>query len=186
MRTRPLVLLLPIAALAATSFVLQARGDPPASSQPALVALAGAHSRIDAREIVRVTDPDAWTALWLRHRGADPSRYSAYYNEAEVPAIDFGRCMVLAVFQGSSTNSAGVDLVEVEEDDAHIVARYDDRSYQTAGTDGSGGAQAVTAWGLFVLPRSNKPLVVEENVQGLIGHPPQWKRRAEFEALPPG
>ncbi|MGQ0613093.1 MAG: hypothetical protein ACT4PV_05075 [Planctomycetaceae bacterium] len=40
-----------------------------------------------------------------------------------------------------------------------------------------------TAYGFCVLPRSEKVLVVEEDVQGIIGASPKWKERARFVAV---
>jgi len=40
-----------------------------------------------------------------------------------------------------------------------------------------------TAYGMFVLPRTDKPIVLFENVQGLIGEPPIWKEKHRFAAV---
>lgn len=39
------------------------------------------------------------------------------------------------------------------------------------------------AYGMFVLPRTDKPVVLFENVQGLIGEPPIWKERQRIPAV---
>ncbi len=43
------------------------------------------------------------------------------------------------------------------------------------------GADRATPYGMFVFPKTDKPIVLEENVQGTIGAPPVWKERARFE-----
>ncbi len=140
-----------------------------------LVGMWGAQSRIESRSYLKITTPEEMTERWLAHLGEDEEKHSAYYNTAGVPDVDFSRCMVIAIFQGRSWNSAGVQVRSILEEDDRIVVRYDDRSYQTAGPDG--GGVRVAAFGFFVLPKSPKPVVIEENVQGLIGEPPLWKER---------
>jgi hypothetical protein len=49
---------------------------------------------------------------------------------------------------------------------------------KTAGPDG--GGEQVTVYGFFVLPRSSKTVVLEENVQNYIGGKPVWKERASL------
>lgn len=175
MRRTTLAVLSLAAALAAAALA----GEPK-KSQPC-VGIWGAKSAVKERTIQRVTNAEDWTALWLRHAGADPATHSAYYNAAGVPDVDFTRCMVVAILQGERVNSAGVRIESIEEDDERVLVRFDDRSYQTAGPDG--GAQRCTAYGFFVVPRSTKPLVVEEDVQSMIGKAPSWKERARFPAM---
>ena len=141
-----------------------------------LVTLSGAHSRIAEKSLRVVTHEADWYALWCRHVGA-PVRevYDSDYNPAGAPTVDFGRCMVVAVFQGKSWNSAGVKAVSVKEEEDVLRFRFDDRSYQTMN-----GGDEVTAFGFFVVPRTRKPVVLEENVQGLLGKPPVWKERARL------
>ena len=99
-----------------------------------------------------------------------------------LPEVDFDRCMVVVVFQGRGRNSNGLNATwEALEDQLRV--RFDDRSYQTAGP--GGGAVEVTAYGFFVIPRSDTTLVVEENVQNIIGAPPMWRERARFAAAEP-
>ena len=140
----------------------------------------GGQSKIKTRSYRRVIAPNDWADLWIEHTGAQRHKgdYNWYYNEAGVPLIDFQRCMVVAVFQGEKWNSAGVTTVTVTEEKDRILLRFDDKSFQTAGPDG-GGVRA-TPFGIFVLPRSAKPIALEENVQGLIGKPPVWKERARL------
>ena len=137
-------------------------------------------SRINTRSYRKVIAFEDWADLWIEHTGAKrhKGKYNWFYNEAGVPFVDFERCMVIAVFQGEGWNSAGVRVVTITEEEDHILLRFDDQSYQTMGPDG--GGQRVTPFGIFVLPRSKKPVVLEENVQGLIGKPPKWKERAKL------
>jgi hypothetical protein len=44
-----------------------------------------------------------------------------------------------------------------------------------------GEAAATEAWGVFVLPRSAKPIVVELDTQSQIGGPPKWTKVADLK-----
>jgi hypothetical protein len=154
-----------------------------AEEKPArpIVSISGAHSAYAERAYFRATDAQALAEVWMRHLGkAVPERYDYFYNPARIPEVDFDRYMVVAIFQGSSVNSAGVKVEEVLEDEARVVIRFADRSYQTAGVDG--GAEACRPYGFFVVPRTTKAVVLEENVQSYIGKPPIWRERIVFEA----
>lgn len=153
--------------------------DPQAKALPGpLVTFVGADSKVTERRFVRVTDKEPWAVLWGEHTGqALPAGdYNWYYNQQHVPEVDFAQCMVVAMFQGACWNSAGVQVVEMLAADDHTLVRFEDKAYQTAGPDG--GGKRATPYGLFVLPRSTKPIVLEENVQSLIGKPPVWQQRA--------
>ncbi|KKL20048.1 hypothetical protein LCGC14_2459370 [marine sediment metagenome] len=134
-------------------------------------------------EYVLIADAEQWRSLWRRHSGfkGGPRRErgGATRSAAALPEVDFESCAVLAIFQGSGWNSDGVELVSATVADGRALLRFDDRSYQTSGPDG--GGVRVTAFGIFVLPRSMSEIVLEENVQGLIGRPPKWKLRARFD-----
>jgi hypothetical protein len=101
-----------------------------------------------------------------------------------IPDVDFERFMAVAVFRGKSVHCNGEYVVEMVEDADRMLLRYDSHTFQTAGPDG--GAQHVTPYGIFIVPRSNKAVVVEENVRGLKNSPAQWKEcRGRYEvALP--
>jgi len=140
------------------------------------VAWSGPRSRIETREYSRIRSAEAWIALWARHTGADPEKAKdSYYNPAGVPRVDFERCEIVAMFQGSAWNCAGVDFLSAVEGEGRVVLRIAGRFYQTMG-----GADEAAPFGLFVLPRTDKPIVLEENVQGLKGQPPVWKERARL------
>lgn len=140
------------------------------------VTLTGTDSHVKERSYFRVTSQDEWIGTWHRHQGAKGSKdYDLFYNPLGLPYIDFERCMVIAVFQGSGWNSAGLRASQILEENAQIVLRFEDKHYQTGGADG--GGRKVSVYGFFVLPRSSKTVVLEENVQGYKGRPPVWKER---------
>jgi hypothetical protein len=106
-----------------------------------------------------------------------------------IPRIDFDQCMVVAIFLGPQRNSSGVIVSSITPNErGELVFRFDESTYQTAARlDAPEGAATqsppVKPFGLFVIPRQDSALIVEENVQGLKDTPPQWKQRARFERL---
>jgi hypothetical protein len=161
--------------IAATS---QTKQSTPARSYEPLVSLKGAHSDIAERRFDLVATEEAWRELWAEHRGKkDADARRAWQT---VPEIDFERCLVIAFFRGSAWNCDGEYVVSVSDRGDDLLLRFDSHTYQTAGPDG-GGVQ-VTPYGLWILPRTEKAITIEENVQGLIGQPAKWKVQHVFAA----
>ena len=134
------------------------------------ISWSGAHSKVAETKYFKITDSKEWEKLWHRHAG----------EKSDVPAVNFEVCMVIAIFHGRHFNSAGI-VITITEEGGQIRFRFDDDSYQTLGDDEKGGAVEVEDYGIFVIPRSTKPLVLEEDVQRLLDKPPIWKERARFE-----
>jgi hypothetical protein len=130
------------------------------------VTLTGPDSRVKERSYHRATSEAEWITIWQRHKGEKEAKdYNLFYNPLGLPSIDFEKCMVIAVFQGSGVNSAGLKAVAVLDQKDRIVLRFQDKSYQTAVYGPRDEGERVTVYGFFVLPRSSKPVVLEENVQ---------------------
>ncbi len=144
-----------------------------------LVTLAGADSRIDRPGYQLITSRRDWTNLWLRHTGRPVEKeYDDFYNPAGVPEINFEKCMVIAVFAGKTENITAIEASTYVENADQIRLRFRERGYQTAGANG--GAVKSTPYGLFVVSRSSKLLILEQNVQDIKGAPPVWKEVARF------
>ena len=144
-----------------------------------IVAWTGSYSAIEQLQYHRITNAKDWAALWTEHQGDRIERDS--YGEPVVPTIDFETNMVLAIFRGKAWNTRAQSLLEFNESDANVQIRFDAWTYQT-----SGPAEArdyTRSYGIWVLPRSTKPITLIENVQGLIGRPPKWKTQHTIEAL---
>lgn len=140
------------------------------------VTLTGTNSQVKERSYRRAASEDEWIKIWQRHKGEKESKdYDLFYNPLGLPSIDFEKCMVIAVFQGSGWNSAGLKAVAILEKKDRIVLRFQNKWYQTGPH-----AKQVTVYGFFVLPRSSKTVVLEENVQNIIGGKPVWKERASL------
>lgn len=129
------------------------------------VVWSGPHSQVGQTSYSRVTTAEDWRNLWQQHRAG------------EAPQVDFEQCMVLAIYQGATQNCKGIKVTSVLDEKDKLTVRFVGEWYQTGDT-----ADAVTPYGLFLLPKSAKPVVIEENVQSLIGQAPVWKLRAQFDA----
>lgn len=151
----------------------------PAPTRP-VVAMTGATSAIAKEGYHRVQNEQALARLWLQHRGKPQpdGEYGFFYNDAGVPEVDFERYEVVAIFGGTTVNSAGFAVESIADEPGRRLVRFDHRHYQTAGPDG--GAKSATPFAFFVLPRTSSPIVLEENVQGMINQPPIWKERARL------
>jgi len=141
-----------------------------------LVVLTGAESRIKEKCRHLITSEEEWARIWLRHRGRPLETHDDYYNKAGVPLIDFESCMVLALFQGPGSNSAGLRAMSIHEGEEVTIFRFDDKSYQTMER-----GDKVSVYGFFILPRSSRTLIVQENVQALLVGKPVWKEVVRFE-----
>jgi hypothetical protein len=149
----------------------------------------GSNSKVMERGCFRITTREEWTDLWLRHTGQSaPALYrSGQFNHWAVPdgvpQVDFTRCVVVAVFQGPKSDSAGFDIAGVVDQGEATMLRLVERWSQSAASSEPTPPVPISVFGLFVLPRSNRPLVVEESVQHHLGKPLIWKEHVRFAPL---
>jgi hypothetical protein len=141
-----------------------------------LFSLGGRESKNARAGYHRIESPEAWKALWLRHTtGTEkPDTVPVTTPQAEV---DFSRCMVVAVFQGKGDNCNGFKVHSVLESDEQITVRIQGRYFATGPE-----VQETAAWGIFVLPRSTKRLLVELDTRSEKIDPLKWTKVAEFKA----
>ena len=99
------------------------------------------------------------------------------------PQVDFEACDALFVFGGDRVNCNGYRIMDVIEEDDAVTIRIERISYQTSSFNGEDKGDAARPWAMMVLPHTDKTILLEENVQGLIGEPPKWKQRAAFPGL---
>jgi hypothetical protein len=123
----------------------------------------GPDSGVATRSYRLVTGAEEWRVLWEGHRDGETA-----------PEVDFEDSMAVAVFAGAGWNSRGI-AVTITEDDETIRVRFRGRYYQTM-MDGD----RVTPYGIWILPRSEKTVLLEEDVHGIIGAEPEWKVRARL------
>jgi hypothetical protein len=139
------------------------------------VTLTGADSRVKERGYYRIMSEDEWAEVWRRHKGAKESKdYDTFHNPLGMPVVDFGQCMVIAVFQGQVANAGGLRPVEVLEEKDRLRFRF----------VGFPGNKPVNVYGFFLLPRSTKIVVIEEDLRPIrYNQGPEWKERATFPAI---
>lgn len=179
-RRRTLLATLALAASAAALAGLARLQPQREGERPACVAWSGPDSKITARRFERIRDEQTWLKVWGDHAGQDETNLHFIWQTA--PRIDFARFEVVACFRGTAVNSNGERVVGLEDTGGGLRIRFEGAWYQTASFDGSGGARASVPYGIWVIDRTDKPIIVEENVQGLIGHPPDWKEQKRFAA----
>lgn len=138
----------------------------------------GADSRILEPEILRIRSHDELLRAWNRHKGLPADAPPVVMKST--PKVDFEQCEVVAIFGGETSSSDGVWIVEVVDEGAVRRVRFDSLTYQS-----SGGGQGMrrrrsqgAEFGFFLLQRTEREVVVEENVQNLLGAPPVWEVRA--------
>lgn len=129
----------------------------------------GAHSNITEREYQRILNRDDFAKLWQRHTD----------NIKDMPKVDFNSNMVVAIFSGKGMNNVGVGVIKIRELDDALYFYFRPICRQTAWK-----GDKVESFGIFVIPRSNKKLILEQNIQNLIDGPEKWKVVKEFEAIP--
>jgi hypothetical protein len=140
-----------------------------------LISLSGRKSGVTKHGYHRLESAKAWDPLWLRHQTGKSEPGNNRPEVFQFGTVDFTRCMVIAVFQGEGINCDGYEVYSILEDKDRVLVRVQGQDFQT------GPAATVTeAWGVFVLPRSAKPVVVELDTRSLIRDSPNWTRVAEL------
>jgi hypothetical protein len=132
---------------------------------PAAVVWFGQNSHLTRPVVKLIQTKRDWANTWLTHAGAKRRAGDTefeFYNEHAIPMADFGRFMVLAVFGGRETNNAGYGLYGVSGHREGLRVRIVPHAFQTGGPDG--GAVSTTPYGMFLLPRSDKTVIVEEPI----------------------
>lgn len=183
MKNLPRVLCVALLSLSTVAVVQDPKPTAKHLAKPT-VTFHGEHSAIAKKRYVKITDAQQWAKLWGEHLGKPVGRkYGYFYNPLNVPDIDFKNNMVVAIFQGARWNSAGVTLKQFLDGD-ELTLRFDDNSYQTTVievADGKVPEQAKSKpFGMFVLPKTDKTIVLEENVQNRVAKPPKWQARGKL------
>ena len=153
--------------LAASLFAAQnGRRSEQEALRPA-VAWHGQLSSVPGPRYVRITTGPAWMSLWREHIG---DRVSLATSDALRPGINFDDYMVVGIFTGKQLGKGGVFPVSIADEGGLIRLRFEHTLAATR------DRQEVLPYGIFVLPRSPKPIVFEENVSDF-GQQAVWKER---------
>lgn len=161
-----------------------AAGDLPREIKPVLV-WRGIHSKQTAESFARCTCEKDWQTSWPKDRGGDRDE-----DNRTCPEVDFDSYMVVVLFH----ESAKIVLENAVEEKDCVRVRYTPLdqlvfvpgpkvAYEEGRTYALSEKIDSPRLTFVVLPRSDKALVVEENVRSLIDDPPVWMERARFPAL---
>ena len=159
-----------------------------------VVSFSGNDSEISERSFHRIQTLDEFAVVWRKHTGQTKvewkgwnGKYDTFYNTLGIPMVNFDHYMVIAIFDGAGVNCAGLDVVTITNAKDQIRFRFEDKPYGT-----EGGHDDVKSFGIFVVPKSNKSIVIEKKVPaakdivtGLRAGDtkPTWKKCHEFDAL---
>lgn len=153
----------------------------PARELAAAVQFVGHDSKIETPRQVLITDEAAWAKLWAEHTGIEAT-FSPPLRNA-VPRMDFTRFMVVGVFRGKTVNSDGEIASGVLIGDDAVRVRYERSTFQTMSAGpGPDKGQQTQPFGIFVIDRSNKLVVLEEGRRSLKNQPLKWTEVKRFEA----
>ena len=153
----------------------QEKAGPPAS-KPVLT-MYGRNSKITKRKLLRITTAEDWRSLWMEHKTGSPKPKDVP-GDLEYAELDFKKVMAIAVFEGEGVNCRGYTCHSIREVEGRVRFRLEAHKYQ------SGFPTPDTqAWGILVIPRSSKEVVLERDVRVLIRAPPEWKEWTRFPAL---
>jgi hypothetical protein len=163
-----------------------APNEVPTQTTPAtpLMTLYGKHSGIKEPKLVRITSEKEWNDLWSAHQTAPSDRRICDLNDLR---FDFNQVMVIAVFQGDGAFCRGYEFHSITEDQRRIVLRVHPLYFQLMPAVAARGGKLLgsQAWGVFVLPQSNKAIVLERDDRAMITSPPKWVRWTTFPPTSP-
>lgn len=92
-----------------------------------LFVLSGPDSKVKEESLERITTIDEWKRAWAAHRGTSIDNY---YDAP--PQVDFDRCMIVAIYRGTTFNITRLHVESIAENKASILIRFEDMGYQTA------------------------------------------------------
>jgi hypothetical protein len=160
--------------------VVSPEENAPGSVRP-LMTLHGRSSKITTQRVLRVTTEAEWEALWAEHKLGSPAP-KTLPRDFEHAELDFARVMVIAVFEGEGVGCGGYTAHSVTEGPDRLTVRLLAYAYQTGFAPGI-LVPPTQGWGLLVLLRSRKAVVLERDIRVLIRHPPKWEKWKTFPSL---
>ena len=144
---------------------------------PITVSMHGAQSGIHKKRYERILKQEDLDTLWRDHREVKGN------TSAETFDIDFKQMMVIALFAGDKQQNRGLLVKTCRDQGKEIVVRFQELSWQTSGVIGDSKETRTSPWGLVVIPKSSKKIIVEWDTQTNKNQPPEWERWAQFGAL---
>jgi antitoxin component YwqK of YwqJK toxin-antitoxin module len=96
---------------------------------------------------------------------------------------DFTKVNAVVICDGASQNSNGYTHAGTWENTERILIRVEMAGYQSGGR--FGGGVPTRGYAVIIVPRTDKRIVVETNMQGYIGGPPKWSSIFDITKLDP-
>lgn len=152
--------------------------DPEARGITPVVVIAGSDSACSKAECTSCRNRKEWATVWQKHIGDRAGR-----GRQVLPEVDFESFMVVAIFQGESSQNYGLHIVEVLERASSVRVRFQPLWYQIPSSPSSESDELklrTQSFAFLVIPRAEKKIIVENNVQRVIDSPPVWKSVAEL------
>ncbi len=149
----------------------------PVTTAKPLAVLTGRDSQVRKPSYYRISSSEQWDKVWSAHHGK---------TQSPTMEIDFEKCMVIAVFQGTGRYSDGLEIDSISETADRITLRFRDRWYAIALRPGQAPPDDAP-YGFIILPTSKKPVFLEEQTSPTFDKttgkrlPPDWKERARLE-----
>ena len=140
----------------------------PAERKPVL-SLSGVRSQIKDRRVLRITNATDFETLWREHK-LGKSEMKRTPDNFEYLELNFDEAIVIAIFDGKS-HSNEYSAPSIIETDRKLTLRIPSNLNQT-GHDVQPDRQP---WGIFVIPRTGKEIVLEQDARRLITDNPLWK-----------
>jgi RNA polymerase sigma-70 factor (ECF subfamily) len=143
-----------------------------------IVALHGEHSKIVKEKLLRITTADDWAALWIEHNYGAEFLEKADRSAEQSVELSFDKVMAIAVFEGTGRQNYGFVVDSIIENDEKILVRIKKLSYSVVGDP-----PPCEAWGVFVVPKSDKEVIVELDARTTRTGPAKWKEWKKFPAI---
>jgi hypothetical protein len=159
-----------------------AKGETRPGTVRPLAEISGAYSKIATRFYITVTSEKEWNRIWAKHTGQSDAVLSAGGTQLHV---DFDRYMVVAVFQGEQQYNLGVVAQSIDEGMDKLTFRFTNKWVSAENGVPSHTGNPYTPFGIFVIPRVLKEVVMEEAVYGAKGQAPTYAVRARFNLATP-
>ena len=159
-----------IAPIAVGLLLMGACASPRANREPLtkteeatpIVFLTGNDSSVKEQQCLVIQNEESFLRVQMRHFGErdNPSRFQ----------VDFQKYMLVAVFSGTFVNAAGYSDPVIKETETELSIRLPLADYQSA------RAEDVQLFSFLVLPKSKKPISVEQGFRLNTLGETKWKR----------
>jgi hypothetical protein len=151
-----------------------------------IAVLHGANSKIVKERMLRVLSEKDWKELWIEHKLGSVDK-KEMPRDFEYLDFDFDKVMIIAIFQGKGCCCDGFTCHSISEDLDRIVVQVNSLSYQAGIASFPSGIVGeipeTQAWGILVLPRSNKEIVLKRVVRDRLTDPLVWEEWITFPSV---